>query len=397
MASPPSRLLVYSHDTYGLGHLRRCLQIATGLSTLTPAPSVLVATGSPRAQSFALPQGCDTLTLPAVTKSADGGYVSRSLDIAFEDLVELRSELLDAAGRAFAPDAVLVDHAPAGMGGELRRLLARMATSPRRPRLVLGLRDVIDDAAVVRADWDRNGIWELIDRVYDAVLVYGDGSVLTTAEELGLVQRFPDKVRFVGYLAAGPSRARPDEPPMVLVTTGGGGDGAALLRAYATFLDHLAAPTSFSSVIVAGPLLARRRRDEIERRFAAVGHRVEVVTFTDRMDELLARASAVVSMAGYNTVVEILASGVPALLVPRERPRREQTLRAERLDGVGGITVARGCDAIAAISDFVPRALVAPRRAATTVDMGGVAATVGELAGLLTPSDGQEARVARFG
>ncbi|MBW3556026.1 MAG: hypothetical protein KY454_03705 [Actinobacteria bacterium] len=392
------RILIYSHDTYGLGHLRRCLRIAEGLSRLSPRPSVLIATGSPRAQSFSLPHGCDTVKLPAATKGPDGRYRARSLAIPLDELVGIRSDLLRTAASSFQPDLILVDHAPVGMAGELLPLLKELHHRAR-PRLVLGLRDVVDEARRVRAEWEQAGAWHLLETMYDAVLVYGDQRVLTTAEELGLADRLGGKVQFVGYLGGRAAVTDPplgNEPPSIVVTAGGGGDGQRLLRSYAAFLEQFPAPAPFRSVIVTGPLLSEHRQAELRRRFSALGHPLELLTFTERLEELLSRAAGVVAMAGYNTVTEILSARVPALLMPRGEPRREQLLRAERLVGLTGLEMCPpGGDQVAAIAEFVPRALHRGRLPVPALRLAGVETVAAEMARLVQTGAGASALVER--
>jgi predicted glycosyltransferase len=69
-----TRTLIYSHDTYGLGHLRRCTLLAGGIVGADDDNEVVIVTGSPRAQAFPLPDRVDTIKLPAATKSDDGDY-----------------------------------------------------------------------------------------------------------------------------------------------------------------------------------------------------------------------------------------------------------------------------------------------------------------------------------
>ena len=376
MTAGGPRILLYSHDSYGLGHLRRTMLIAERLVRLPCRPEVLVVTGSPRAQSFSVPSRVDTVKLPAATKDGDR-YRSRTLELPIDDLVALRAELIRAAARSFRPDIVLVDHAPGGLCGELRPLL-RDVSGPATgaPVLILGLRDFVDDPRAVRIEWARDDVWSLLER-YDRILVYGDERIGTTATDLGLATTFPGRVHHVGYLGrAGlcrPHGGRPS-PPTVVVTTGGGGDGLPLLDRYADFLESQPAPLPFRSIVVTGPLLAPRRRDAITTRLSRVDHDVDIVEFTDRMEQLVAEAAAVVSMAGYNAVVEALAARTPMLLVPREVPRREQAVRASRLSPLPGVDVcpigALGHDRLAA---FVKEALAAPRpRSPAPIELGGL-------------------------
>ena len=395
--STPPRVLIYSHDTYGLGHLRRCLRITATLAARREAPSVLLATGSPRAQGFPLPRDCDVLKLPSVTKTQAGGYRARSLALGLDGMVRLRSRMLLAALEEFSPQLVLVDHAPVGMGGELLPLLDRVRAMPHPPAMVLGLRDVVDEAARVRVEWDRAGVWPVLRGVYDRILVYGDSSILTTAEELGLPALLPGKVRFAGYLGRPVRPATPpSRPPTMVVTAGGGGDGQFLLRSYAAFLESLDGPSPFHSVVVTGPFLSPRRSAEMGARYRASAQPVEVVDFVDRMDDLVDSAAGVVTMAGYNSVVEVLSAGVPSLLFPRRAPRREQTLRAERLAPVCGFgVVSPGDSPVDAITDFVGGVLANGRRRPPPVRLDGLRAAAAELVELATEGPARRRRPRR--
>ncbi len=322
-----TRFLLYSHDTYGLGHLRRTTHVATGLVDADLTCEVLIVTGSPQAHAFPLPDRVDTVKLPCATKDAGGGYSPRTLSGGIGALRQLRSEIIAGTTLAFEPDVIVVDHAPIGMAGELIPLFERLSAIPaaRRPRLVLGLRDIIDDAGRVQAEWTRGGVWEWLG-LYDDVLVYGDENVLTTAAELGLGRRHP--VTHTGYVASAvPEPVTAD--PFLLVTAGGGGDGHALLWRWLDAVEAGAAG-GLRSVVVTGPLLSADRRARILTRAARL-QSVEVVRFDRHVLTLMASAVGVVSMAGYNTVVEEMACSVPTLLVPRSAPRLEQTIRVERL------------------------------------------------------------------
>jgi predicted glycosyltransferase len=360
------------------------LLVAEGLASAPDFGSTLIATGSPRTQAFSLPPRTDTVKLPAAVKTPQGDYRARTLDLSIDEIVRLRAEILRAVTRSYLPDLILVDHAPAGMLGELHPLFDEFHLWRRRPHLVLGLRDVIDEADRVRTEWDRVGAWRLLDEAYDRVLVYGDPAVPSTAEELGLPNRLPGRVIPVGYLGRSIKRSADPSDPYFLVTVGGGGDGHALLRAYVSYLESLPAPAPFRSVLVTGPLLSLSRQREVVTRARHTGQAVDVVPFTDCFEDLLGGAAGVVSMAGYNTVMEILSAGVPALLVPRERPRQEQRIRAERLARVTDIEVCTaGRLDPARIGQFVERVLSNGQAEAPPVDLSGVERTARVLGNLL--------------
>lgn len=225
--------LLYCHDTFGLGHLRRTLALVGELRRRWPGLSALIATGSPLAHRFCLPDGVDYLKLPAVAKQGDGLYAARTLALRFDEISALRRDLLVAAARHLRPDVVLVDNVPGGLAGEVvpaLRALRRAGTT----RLVLGLRDIVDDPVRVRRAWTHDGSYTLLDEVYDRILVYGDENVFDAVGEYGISAAAAAKTRHVGYLrriVAVDSRWRRGSLPLVLVTAGGGEDGEPLLRA----------------------------------------------------------------------------------------------------------------------------------------------------------------------
>lgn len=366
------RFLLYSHDTYGLGHFRRCTLLASGLVGTDPDNEVLIVTGSPRAQAFSLPGRVDTVKLPTATKDPAGSYRPRKLGGDISRLIELRSNLVCSTVASYEPHLILVDHAPLGMGGELRPLLAQLDRLPRRPHIALGVRDIIDDPVQVDAAWRRDGIWDVLDR-YDDIYVYGDPAVTTTAQELELERRTATPVTHTGYVAPTMPEALADEP-FLLVTPGGGGGGQRLLRRY---LDAVEAGATMGvrSIVVTGPLLSAGRRAELLTRAEQLPS-VQLVEFSDRMRSLIASAFGVISMAGYNTVVEELAANTPALLVPRRAPRIEQHIRATRLAPITRLSHS----AIEALTPRKVRDFVADcERAspsAAPVDLSGVATVV---------------------
>lgn len=324
------RVLIYSHDTYGLGHFRRCTLVASGLVGTHPEAEVLIVTGSPRTQSFRLPDRVDTVKLPTATKDGAGRYRARKLGMDLPALVGFRSDLIASTINSYRPDVILVDHAPLGMSRELVPVLDEIGRGSDRPRLVLGLRDIIDDVGRVDAAWHQDGTWDRIG-VYDEILVYGDEQVTTTASELALAKRAAVPVHHTGYVAPAMPGPTTDEP-FLLVTAGGGGDGQTMMRAYLDAVES-GATNGVKSVVVTGPLLSSGRRAELMNRAAKLQN-VEIIEFTDRLRQLISSALGVISMAGYNTVVELLAAKTPALLVPRCAPRLEQHLRSVRLSAV---------------------------------------------------------------
>ncbi|WP_093254400.1 glycosyltransferase family protein [Rubrimonas cliftonensis] len=331
------RVMLYSHDTFGLGHLRRSRTIAQALAAADPELSALLLTGSPLAGRFDFPDRVDHVRLPGVVKLADGSYRSHNLGVDIDETVHLRAALIAAADRAFAPELVIVDKEPGGFRNELQDMLP--AAKARGARLVLGLRDVLDDVASLREEWGRKGAVDLVERFYDEIWVYGPRAFHDPLAGLSLSARVRARTIYTGFLRRDAPEppdhvARPFEEPYVLVTTGGGGDGADLVEWALSAYESDAAPPC-PAVLVYGPFLPAEQRAEFDRRAAALGDRILTLAFDSRIEWLLRSAAGVVAMGGYNTFCEILSMDIPALIAPRTRPRLEQYIRAERAERLG--------------------------------------------------------------
>ncbi len=333
------RIALYSHDTQGLGHIRRNLAIASALSGMQPRPDVLLVSGIRDARSFALPPGADLLTLPALAKDANGAYEPRSLSTSLESLLALRAATICAALEAFSPDVLIVDKVARGALGELDpalRALRRAGTTA----IVLGLRDVLDAPAATRADMARDGTLDAIREQYDAVWVYGDPAVFDPVREYGLPDDVAAKVVHTGYLARGRPVSVVDaevvgDRPYALCLVGGGQDGASLAE---SFLETRL-PDGLHGLLVTGPFLPERTRQRLAATAAASDGRCRVVDFLPDISPLVQGAERVIAMGGYNTVCELLAAGSHPLVVPRTTPRAEQMVRARRMAALGLLDV----------------------------------------------------------
>ncbi len=339
------RIDLYSHDTMGLGHMRRNILIAQSLAESRLRANVLLVSGAREIGRFELPTGIDCLVLPSYRKSAAGRYESRHLDMRTKELVRLREHTINASVTAFDPDVMVVDNVPRGALNELDDTLSGI-NAKGRTRLVLGLRDVLDAPEATRAEWHRRNNLSTVQWHYDEVWVYGDPRVYNLCESYAFGEAFDTKVRFTGYLDAR-KRANPrasdivppegeDVPPSTptynLCLVGGGQDGYALAEAFATAHQ----PAGTVGVLITGPFMDAEKTARLEQ-IAAGRPELRILGFVAEPTRLLQNARRVVAMGGYNTVNEVLAFSRPTLIVPRIRPRLEQLVRAERLAVLGHV------------------------------------------------------------
>ncbi len=143
------RILIYSHDTFGLGHLRRCREIAHALVERYSNLSVLILSGSPIIGSFDFRSRVDFVRVPGVIKLRNGEYTSLKLHIDIEQTLAIRASIIRHTAEIFDPDLFIVDKEPLGLRGEVEDTLAMLRA--RGTPCVLGLRDVMDEPELLAA------------------------------------------------------------------------------------------------------------------------------------------------------------------------------------------------------------------------------------------------------
>ncbi|MFQ5528986.1 MAG: glycosyltransferase family protein [Gemmatimonadota bacterium] len=368
------KILLYSHDTTGLGNIRRTLLLADAMLEEYPGAAILIVTGSPMIHAFRIRAGIDYIKLPCLDRVDAQRYEPRFLSRFSEEVYRTRRHLLRMTVGGFEPDLMIVDKRPRGIDGELIDALETLRWNGRPTRLVLGMRDILDRPEKTRASLTESGAFEAIERLYDEVWIYGEERVYATATEY----EFPDAVRershYCGYLKR-PTADRVGtraEVPRVLVTAGGGSDGGDLIQAYLSGLGEVPRLTRLRTTIVFGPQLPDARRLHFRSQYSHMPD-VEMFDFDAHLEEHYARADVVVSMAGYNTICELLSFGLRAVLVPRAAPVEEQTIRARRLHELGLFDIVEPgqLDPTRLLSKVLGQ-LAAPPHVSGSLELGGL-------------------------
>ena len=349
-------ILMYSHDTYGLGHIRRTMAIASHLRD--KKTNVLILTGSPLAGRFTFPKQVDFVRIPGMIKCTNDEYQSLSIRIEEQQALSIRTNIILATTKTFKPDLFIVDKEPLGLKKEVLPTLQWLKEKSPTTRTVLGLRDILDEASVIQKDWQEKDVYACLERLYSEIWVYGNRSIYDPIEMYDIPASIHDRVKFTGYIPRKGLCTKKkrsvrrryrimDEDKLVLVTTGGGGDGFEVIDHFLAMHDYYPTCLPFKSMIVTGPFMPKRTREKLKKRAQKFG--IKTLPFHPRMEELIAAADLVISMGGYNTICEILTQHTPSLIIPREYPRQEQLIRAERLKEQG-------------LLDFIPWTKVTPQK-----------------------------------
>jgi predicted glycosyltransferase len=326
---------MYSHDTYGLGHIRRTMAIAAHL--LGPRINIIILTGSPIAGRFAFPEQIDFVRIPGMIKKTNDEYLPLSVKLNARHALDIRKNIITATAKTFQPQLFVVDKEPLGLKKEVLPTLQWLRRSRPETKTILGLRDIMDDGPTVRKDWHEKGVYKILDELYSEIWIYGNQEFYDPVSEYAISEDVKTKMHFTGYIPRKiPSKEAVknirkennlnEDEKLVVVTTGGGGDGFAVMDTYLSMLESTDR-LPFKSILITGPFMPKQERKKVFKRARRLG--VRTYHFYRQMEKIFAAADIVVSMGGYNTLCEILSQGTLSLVIPRETPRKEQLIRAQ--------------------------------------------------------------------
>lgn len=322
--------MLYSHDGLGLGHTRRNINIASALVASNPEARCLLVSGSDDVFRFSIPNRVEVLKLPGIRKIANDQYEGRRDFGRPDEVVSLRSGIMEAAVRSFSPHMLLVDKHPLGVGGELLPSLQTLARSGGTA--FLGLRDILDDPVETKKSWAKHRLLQVMRDHYSGILVYGQEDIWDIRIRYGIDPWNGKGIHYTGYVGPLQRMADPSfcheksesQQPLIIVSVGGGEDGTPLLDA--AISANLG--SSCRTVVIGGP-----QASKVPAGLAS--GRIEYHHFVSEFPTLIQRASALICMGGYNTLTEAMMECVPTVCIPRIVPRTEQVIRAEAFAKAG--------------------------------------------------------------
>ncbi|MDZ7343483.1 MAG: hypothetical protein ONA90_03105 [candidate division KSB1 bacterium] len=338
------KVLIYSQDGFGLGHLRRNLNICRQIKKLRPETSCLIIADSPVAPFFKLPPRCDFVKIPTIVKVDTGVWRPDRLSMDYQELLAIRSDIIRNVAASYQPDIFLVDHMPHGALGELAHPLQALKRYSPHTKVILGIRDILGAPEVIQQQWKTEGAFTAITSFYDAVFIYGCSDVFDVITQYDFPAALAGKAQYCGYVCredAEPAHAQKTEQlsgaansdKFILVTGGGGADASFFMDQFIEAVGLLHRELAFQALITTGPFMHKDQRAYLRQKSSNLPITVNLAS-EDNL-RYLRRADLVVSMAGYNTISEILHLRKNAIVVPRAGPSAEQSIRSRLMSERG--------------------------------------------------------------
>jgi predicted glycosyltransferase len=343
MAVQPSRpvVLFYCQHSLGMGHLVRSTLLAAGLAKRFRA---VFLNGGPLPKGINMPAGVEIINLPPLGIDADNRLVSRDRRRTVERACELRRKIILETFQSLRPQIVLIELFPFGrkkFASELLPLLDEASVGSRpRPLIVCSLRDILVGQRTNQQRHEARAV-SVANQYFDAILVHSDPRFARLEESFQACSKLRPAIHYTGYVSFKRDACRDAQiirRNRVVVSAGGGIVGRALfqtaIEAHALLRDE-----NVEMKIIAGPFLPEPEWQEL-RQYARGRKGLQLSRRVPDLCAQMRAASASISQCGYNTSLDILQSGVPALVVPfAEGLEDEQTRRAERLRQLGAVRV----------------------------------------------------------
>lgn len=406
------RVLFYCQPVLGIGHFIRSREIILRLDDF----EVCFVNGGEIVPGFELPQTIEVVNLPALKTNAEfqSLFVADGLR-SLDEAKEMRKQLLISTYSRLRPDLLILELFPFGrrqFDFELIALLERAHTSRRSTKVICSLRDILVSKSN-QAEYEQE-VCELMNKYFDLLLIHADPKLQLLDETFSRVQDIKCGIQYTGYVVQSPGLLTDERPerfssdraaePFVLVSIGGGRVGHELLECAIEAAAVVGRSIPHKMHVITGPYMPQEQFVRFQKQAAGQAG-VTVERFTTRFTSYLKMADLSISMAGYNTCMDILGAGIQSLVYPfTGNNNQEQTVRARKLERMGAVKMIReGQLTPERLAEEVIRCLKSPAatvRPAVPLDMSGAEKTallLTELAGRDFTKRGPDDKSSSFG
>ena len=340
------KILFYCQYLTGMGHLVRSTEI---VRSLVKDFKVCFINGGPSVEGFEIPSSVDVVKLPAIWIE-NGKLKAAAGSQSIEEVKESRKNQLIAVFDQFQPDCLVTEFFPFGrhkLFFELIPLLEHMKAAGRSTKIVCSVRDIVGRISL---DQEEETICKLTSQYFDLILFHSDPKFQTIEESFPRVKDLNCEFKYTGFVAqSSPDYLAVSEPdlvnlnrkkPMILVSVGGGRIGHELIEAMIEASPILEAKIPHQIQIFTGPFMLEERFVQLQQAAANRGN-VTLQRYTSQLMAYMKQAEISLSLSGYNTTMNILKTGVRALVVPigHYSLDQEQLVRTRKLAEMGAVEV----------------------------------------------------------
>lgn len=326
----------YCQHVLGIGHLHRSLEICKAIADDHEIRLIL---GGPRADIGS--SGIELFHLPGLKMDQEfQNMVPCTTGLQLEDVKRERKRLLISHFMEYQPDLFITELYPFGRKAfrfELDPILSGVRDGSLPPcRCYCSVRDILVEKLQGREKFEQRVIQTLND-YFNGVLIHSDPTVITLDKTFSLMADIRIPVSYTGFVSKPPPTAVCQirhklgitaDTRLIVASIGGGNVGADLLQAVLDACSRLKGEFLFHLQLFCGPYYPH---DLYENLKAQSSDTISIDIFTDNFPEWLSVADLSISMAGYNTCMNLLQAGIPALVYPF-RQNREQEMRALALE-----------------------------------------------------------------
>jgi predicted glycosyltransferase len=374
------KIAFYSQHVLGVGHFFRSLEICRALKR----HQVFLISGGPPIETAALPAHVSEVRLPALEMDSEFKALRPSAQADLESVRRRRQERLARFFECEQPELFIIELYPFGRKAfrfELDPLLEALKLGgPGRCRVVCSVRDILVEKE--NAEKHESRAVSVLNRFFDTVLVHADPRLIRLEDTFTRWREISIPLVYTGFITSRPapdSRQRirtalglEKDDRLIVASAGGGSVGSALIEAVVRAHTHLNRIRATTLQVFTGPFLPEA---DFERLHGLAGERANVARFTPDFLSFLAAADLSVSMAGYNTSMNLLAARVPALVWPFAQ-NREQRMRCERLEALGALRSLKDSDLdVWRLAELMHHQLERPEQPEVDLDLNGAQAT----------------------
>jgi predicted glycosyltransferase len=372
------KIIHYCQHVLGMGHYFRSLEIGKAFSG---DDVVLVSGGAP--MDMPLPRHIREVQLPPLGMDPDFNRIESDAGTV-EAIQAIRRQTLYRLIADERPDLFLVELYPFGrkaFGFELIPLWTAIRQGTFPPiRVVCSLRDILVEKKDVEKYESR--VVSALNQWFDALLIHADPALVRLDETFSRMMDIQIPIAYTGFVTPRPDEGErtavrstmgiTDDTRLIVVSAGGGKVGFELLHAVVQAADRISVSENLFFQVFTGPFMDEASFLQL---FEMASDRVSISRFTPHFPAYLAAADLSVSMAGYNTCMNIAAARVPSLVWPFAQ-NREQRLRAVRLSKIGRMRILEDGDmAPRKLADLMLRSLADANRCDYPIDIDGAGHT----------------------